>query len=419
LPGRRAVFLDRDGVLNRAIVRGGRPFPPASVEELEILPEARRACAMLRGAGFLLIGVTNQPDIARGTQTLEAVERLNHQIEREFGLDALRFCPHDDHDHCSCRKPSPGLLLDEAHARGIDLAASFMVGDRWRDIEAGQRAGCRSIFIDRGYNELPSTGHDFAAPDLEAAAEWILSQGDPMNSQSEWKTKIFADGADLASMARLAADPQIKGFTTNPTLMRKAGVSDYERFACEVLTKIHDRPICFEVLSDDLGEMERQALRISSWGQNVYVKVPVTSTEGVSTVPIMRSLAEANVKLNITAILTLAQVESAATALENASSAFISIFAGRIADTGRDPVPLMAAAVEMLKGHPQLELLWASPREILNLVQANEVGCHIITLTPDLLAKLPLFGKSLEEFSLETVHMFYRDAQAAGLKLPA
>ena len=409
--------MDRDGVLNREIVRDGRPFPPAAIEQLEILPEAQKACALLRAAGFLLIGVTNQPDIARGTQTIETVELMNRRVKQELCLDAIRFCPHDDSDHCACRKPSPGLLLEEARSHNINMKASFMVGDRWKDVAAGQQAGCCTIFIDHGYSEKGSSGHDFQAPDLLAAAYWILEQGDPMNKQSEWRTKIFADGADLAAMTRLAADPQIHGFTTNPSLMRKAGVNDYERFAREVLAIIPDRPISFEIFSDDLDEMEQQALQISKWGTNVYVKVPVTNTRGVSTSPIIRSLASKGVKQNITAMLTLSQIKSTLDALENAPPSFVSMFAGRIADTGVDPVPIMAAAVEMLKARPQVELIWASPREILNLVQANAIGCHIITLTPELLGKLHMFGKALDELSLETVQMFYRDAQAAGLKL--
>ena len=413
----RAVFLDRDGVLNRAIVRDGRPFAPARVEDLEILPEARTACALLRAAGFLLIGVTNQPDIARGTQTIEAVEEIHRLLQRELGLDAIRFCPHDDTDRCSCRKPAPGLLLEEASLRNIDLSASYMVGDRWKDTEAGQRAGCRTIFINRGYREPRGSGCDFEAADLREAALWILERGTPMDRQTDWKTRIFADGADLPSMLRLASDPRICGFTTNPTLMRKVGVTDYERFAREVLAGIPDRPISFEVFADTLDDMERQGLRIAGWGGNVYVKVPVTNTAGLSTAPVIRSLASRGAKVNVTAVLTLDQVQDTIQALEGAPSAFISVFAGRIADTGRDPVPIMAAAVEMLKSRSNLELIWASPREILNLVQANAIGCHIITLTPDLLGKLPLFGKSLEEFSLETVQMFHRDAQAAGLKL--
>jgi transaldolase len=231
------------------------------------------------------------------------------------------------------------------------------------------------------------------------------------------KIKIFADGADLESMRSLAANPMIQGFTTNPTLMRQAGVRDYEAFARDVLAIIPDRPISFEVFSDELDEMERQALRIGSWGRNVYVKVPVTNTRGESTRPVLLSLASQGVKLNVTALMTVAQVESTAEALAGAPASCISVFAGRIADTGRDPVPAMSAAVEILREHPHLELIWASPRELLNIVQADSIGCHIITVTGDLLKKVSLLGKDLDEFSLDTVKMFHRDAQAAGFDI--
>jgi transaldolase len=241
-----------------------------------------------------------------------------------------------------------------------------------------------------------------------------------MNSQqmnAQHRVKIFADGADLATMRRLAADPLIQGFTTNPTLMRQAGVGDYETFARDVLASVSGRPVSFEVFADELDEMERQALAIAAWGPNVYVKIPVTNTRGVSTAPVLRSLAAHGVSVNVTALLTLAQVEAATEALARSRAACISVFAGRIADTGRDPVPVMAAAVECLRPYPQLELIWASPRELLNVMQASAVGCHIITVTPDLLKKLALVGKDLDQYSLETVKMFYEDGQKAGLSL--
>jgi len=227
--------------------------------------------------------------------------------------------------------------------------------------------------------------------------------------------KIFADGADLAAMRKLATDPLIQGFTTNPTLMRQAGVGDYETFAREVLSLVSGRPVSFEVFADDLDQMERQALTLASWGPNVYVKIPVTNTKGVSTVPVLHSLARLGVNVNVTALLTLPQVEAAGEALSRSRAACISVFAGRIADTGRDPVPVMKAAVECLRRYPQLELIWASPRELLNVMQAASIGCHIITVTPDLLKKLSLVGKDLDQYSLETVKMFYEDGQKAGL----
>jgi transaldolase len=229
--------------------------------------------------------------------------------------------------------------------------------------------------------------------------------------------KLYADGADLAGMLKLYASPLIKGFTTNPTLMRKAGISDYESFARGVLQAIPDRPISFEVFSDDFGEMEAQALQIASWGANVYVKIPVTNTFGVTATPLIQRLAAQRVPLNVTAVFTLAQVEDVCAVLSNHTPAVVSIFAGRVADTGVDPVPLMSRAKRLCAKRPRVELLWASPRELLNIFQANEVGCDIITMTHDMLAKLSLIGKELELFSLETVKMFRTDAVAAGFTL--
>jgi transaldolase len=228
---------------------------------------------------------------------------------------------------------------------------------------------------------------------------------------------VFADGADLDSILELAADPGIRGFTTNPTLMRKAGIEDYEGFARKVLDHVTDRPISFEVCADDFEEMRRQAHRLSSWGPNVYVKIPVTNTEGISSSPLIADLTADGVHLNVTGILTLAQVREVSEPLAESSGAVVSVFAGRIADTGRDPVPLMASAVELLRQYPQLELLWASPREVINVCQADSIGCDIITVTHDLLKKLGGLGRSLEEVSLDTVRMFYNDAVDAGYLL--
>ena len=238
-----------------------------------------------------------------------------------------------------------------------------------------------------------------------------------MRSLSELRVKVFADGADRAGMLEMYANPLIKGFTTNPTLMRKAGVSDYRAFAQEIIAAIPDRPISFEVLSDEFDDMAAQALEISSWGKNVYVKIPVTNTRRQPSYDLMRHLAGAGVKVNATALMALDQVCAASAALGDGPAAYVSVFAGRVADTGRDPVPLMAAAVELLGLYPNLELIWASPRELLNILQADAVGCHIITVTNDVLKKLALVGKDLHEYSLETVKMFYHDAQQAGYRL--
>lgn len=229
--------------------------------------------------------------------------------------------------------------------------------------------------------------------------------------------RIFADGADLDGIRRLAADPVVKGFTTNPTLMRQAGISDYERFAHEVLEVVAERPVSFEVFSDDFDEMDKQARRIAEWGPNVNVKIPVTDTAGAPSTALVRRLAAAGVRLNVTAVFTLDQVETMQDALRDGPGGYISVFAGRIADAGTDPVPTMAAAVAALQSTPHIELIWASPREVLNIVQADAVGCHVITVTHDLLAKLGGLGRDLYLFSLDTVRMFHRDAQAAGYSL--
>jgi transaldolase len=234
---------------------------------------------------------------------------------------------------------------------------------------------------------------------------------------SELTTRIFADGADLESISDLASDRRISGFTTNPTLMRQAGLSDYSEFARRLLAKVTEHPVSFEVLADDTEEMVRQAKFIAGWGDNVYVKIPVTTTKGLSTAGVVRTLSESGVKVNVTAAFTLQQVELMVAALADGAAAFISVFAGRIADAGIDPVPVMAEAVKILERDSHVQLIWASPREVLNVVQADSVGCHIITMTHDLLKKLDGLGKNLEQFSLETVQMFYRDALAAGLTL--
>jgi len=236
-------------------------------------------------------------------------------------------------------------------------------------------------------------------------------------STSDWKIKIFADGADKAGIMASSRNPLIKGFTTNPTLMRKAGIADYEAFAREIVALVPDRPISFEVFSDDFDEMAVQARKIATWGQNVYVKIPVTNTQGVSAVPLVKTLAGQGVQCNVTALFTLEQVEAVSGALADGPHCYISVFAGRIADSGRDPVPMMRKALEIMAPHPHQELIWASPREVLNIVQADEIGCHVITVTNDLLAKLGSIGKDLEKFSLETVQMFRNDAVAAGFSL--
>ena len=245
-----------------------------------------------------------------------------------------------------------------------------------------------------------------------------LATSDPIafNPRS-LRVKIFADGADKASILDLARNPLIQGFTTNPTLMRKAGVTNYESFCRDLLELIPDRPFSFEVFSDEFEEMERQALRISSWGANVYVKIPITNTRRQSSAALVGRLARQGVKVNVTAMMTLDQVDAVLPHLEDGPPSYLSIFAGRVADAGCDPLPLMCAALSRMRPHPQIELIWASPRELFNIVQADTLGCHIITVTHDLLKKLPTLGKDLEEFSLDTVKMFRDDAVAAGYTL--
>ncbi len=238
-----------------------------------------------------------------------------------------------------------------------------------------------------------------------------------MTVMDELKVKLYADGADRDGMLEMYDKPYIQGFTTNPTLMKKAGISDYEAFAHDILRSIPDRPISFEVFADEFEEMERQALKIKTWGENVYVKIPVSNTRKEMSYNLIQRLSEAGVRLNITAMLTLDQVEQVADAVRNGPESIVSVFAGRIADTGLDPVPVMKEALEILQSAPRAELLWASPREVLNIYQADAIGCHIITATNDIIRKLSLAGKDLAQYSLETVQMFYDDAEKAGYSL--
>jgi len=238
-----------------------------------------------------------------------------------------------------------------------------------------------------------------------------------MPAIDQLKVKLYADGADRDGMLEMYEQPYIQGFTTNPTLMKKAGISDYEAFAHDILRSIPDRPISFEVFADEFDEMERQALKIKTWGDNVFIKIPISNTRKEMSYDLIERLSEAGVRLNITAILTLDQVRNVAEAVKNGPESIVSVFAGRIADTGLDPVPIMGEALEILKVAPRAELLWASPREVLNIYQADAIGCHIITATNDIIRKLSLAGKDLAQYSLETVQMFYDDAQKAGYSL--
>lgn len=238
-----------------------------------------------------------------------------------------------------------------------------------------------------------------------------------MPSVNQLKVKIFADGADKAGMLDMYKNPHVKGFTTNPSLMRKAGVTDYEAAARDIIKAIPDRSISFEVFADDFAEMERQARRITTWGKHVSVKIPITNTKTESALPLVRKLSQDGIALNVTALFTLEQVQGVVDAVKGGAPCFVSVFAGRIADTGIDPVPIMAESVKRLREAPNTALIWASPRELLNIFQADEIGCQVITVTNDIIKKLSLVGKDMNEYSLETVKMFYDDGKAAGYKL--
>lgn len=238
-----------------------------------------------------------------------------------------------------------------------------------------------------------------------------------MKKVEDLKVKIFADGADKSAMLEMYQKPFIKGLTTNPTLMNKAGIRDYRAFCKDILLSIKDKPLSFEVFSDDFEEMERQALEIASWGDNVYVKIPITNTKSETCYALVKRLAKNKVKLNVTALMTLDQVFHVVAALDKSVPSYISIFAGRIADTGRDPLPIMSEALKLMSANPLSELIWASPRELLNIFQADDVGCHVITVTNDILKKLSLVGYDLDKYSLDTVKMFYKDAVNARFKL--
>lgn len=422
---KRAVFLDRDGVVNEAVVRDGLPYPP-NPGELRIAPGTAAALGALRSAGFELIVVTNQPDVARGTRSRDDVDAIHRRLAGELPLAAFYVCDHDDADDCDCRKPRPGLLIRAARERGLALGASFLIGDRWKDIAAARAAGVTSVFLERGYAERgPEPPADAAFGDLAGAVRWILNEGGVERvatartgpSLAGLRTQIFADGADLDGVRALAKDPRIAGFTTNPTLMRNAGVSDYAAFARAALEIAGERPISFEVFADDEAEMERQARIIAAWGANVHVKVPVTDTRGATTAALIRRLTGEGIRLNVTALMTAEQVREVTRALAGGAPAYVSVFAGRIADTGRDPLPILTESLAIMASEPQLALIWASPRELLNVFQADAIGCHVITVTNDILAKLDLVGKDLDEYSLDTVKMFHRDASASAFEI--
>ena len=324
---------------------------------------------------------------------------------------------------------SMASMVDDARAGRLTLRRGRRRSPRARPVpvtSVGSDGGSRRM------GELPPGATGLHPPEVTGAsltsgavraklerlpAELAQGGGFQVSGERGLRIKVFADGADLESILELARNPMIAGFTTNPTLMRKSGVTDYEGFARKVLEHVPDRPISLEVIADDPGEMARQARLLASWGDNVCVKIPVTETNGRSCAPLIRELSEEGLTLNVTAILSLDQVRTVVKALEPSRRAIVSVFAGRVADTGRDPVPLMRSALEILAPHPGLELLWASPREVLNVVQAESIGCHIVTVTHDLLAKISGLGRDLDEVSLDTVRMFHDDARHSGFLL--
>jgi transaldolase len=440
---RPAVFLDRDGTLNHQIIRDGKPFAASSLEEFRLFEGVPECCRALKAAGFLLVVVTNQPDVGRGTLSEAVVDAIHARLsELVPEIDRVEACYDPGRGEGSLRrKPEPGMILDAAKALGIDLSRSWMVGDRWRDVECGRRAGVKTVFIDFRYSEKFAFEPDYTVDTFPEAASLILRMAGggasgvystcpipnsdlnseaqkPMKSLSDLRIHIYADGADKAGILDLYAKPYIKGLTTNPSLMKKAGIKDYEAFAKDILQTVKAKPISLEVFTDDFAEMKRQALKISALAKNVYTKIPITNSRGESSLPLVRELAKQGVKLNITAILTLKQVAGVAESLNPAVPSVVSVFAGRIADTGVDPVPLLRACGALLEGHDKAELLWASCREVLNIFQAEECGCDIITVPHDILAKAAkMLGMDLTELSLDTVRMFAKDAAECGYRL--
>lgn len=428
------VFLDRDGVVNdlASNPESGAWESPHRPAEVSLRPGAAAAIARLRGAGFGVVVVSNQPSAAKGKCSLEDLASVHARVVELLSaegaaVDAYYYCHHHPDGvvaglagPCACRKPAPGLLERACAESGLGLAGSWLVGDRESDVECGRRAGVRTILVHHPRTPVDPARcrPDYAVDGLAAAADIILNEeSQRMTPLENLRVKIFADGADLAGMVEMYRLPYIRGFTTNPTLMRKAGVADYKTFALDVLRAIPDRPVSFEVFSDEFDEMEHQAREIATWGPNVYVKIPVTNTRREPSYALVRDLARAGVKQNVTALMTPGQVAAVTAAVAGGPPCCISVFAGRIADTGRDPLPLLSESLEIMRRAPNAELIWASPRELLNVFQAHAIGCHIITVTNDILKKLPLVGKDLEDYSLETVRMFHEDAKRAGFEL--
>jgi len=431
---RKAIFLDRDGVINRLIYNPDNLEyeSPHSEKDIELYPGTLPALKQLKDMGYLLFIVSNQPSFAKGKASLEAIQAIHKKIHKQlldFGVEFTEYfyCYHHPNGivaeysyDCQCRKPKPYFLLQAKDKYCLNMADSWMIGDCDLDIQCGLSAGVKTIAIseEKSKQRRGSMKAHFCTNNLMEAVEVIFKQEKRMRRPLEGlKIKIFADGADISAMKRAYQEGIVKGFTTNPVLMRKANIIDYEKFAREALREIPDLPISFEVLSDDFSSMEREARKISGWGRNVNVKIPITNTKGESSIPLIHKLSLDGLFLNITAILTVEQMKEVAEAISPRARTIVSVFAGRIADTGRNPIPYIKKGIELLKANPQAELLWASCRELLNIFQAQMCGCHIITVTDDILNKISLIGKDLDLLSLETVDLFHKNAQSGGYKI--
>jgi transaldolase len=418
----KAIFLDRDGVLNALVYYASHDEweSPRRPEDVVLLDGVADAIRRIHDLGYLVFVVSNQPSAAKGKVTRAELDAVHEELVRQLGdapIAQFFYCYHRAEDACDCRKPRPQVVLQAAREYDLDLRGSWFAGDQDGDIGCGRRAGTRTALLQYARSK-PKRGAehaDLTFNDLTHFVRWLVQQDSSMSVNL--RIDLYADGANVGEMKAARESGIVKGFTTNPTLMRKSGINDYEAFAHEALAAVEGMPISFEVFADDFAEMERQARLIATWGDGVFVKIPVTNTKGESAVPLIRTLSSAGVKLNVTAILSLEQVRAVVDALDADTPAIVSVFAGRVADTGRDPVPLMTEALAIVKEKPKAQLLWASPRELLNIMQADACGCHIITVTPDLLKKLSGVGRSLEDVSLDTVKMFFNDASAAGFRL--
>ena len=431
---RPLILLDRDGVLNQMVIdpEHGLADSPLHPSQVVLVDGVADALARLTEAGYGLAIVSNQPAAARGKTSRENLEAVQARVIEAASASGARIlsshlCWHRAEDGCACRKPAVGLLQAalEAHPEHA-RAGAWMVGDGITDIQAGRTLGLQTAFIGKMFcaacKQIDDTvgPADHIAPDLPAFVDHLLgTAAKPVGPlASSLRVRVFADGADLETMRRRAADPLIAGFTTNPSLARKAGVTDYERFAREALAVAAGRPVSIEVVADDADTIAAQARRIHGWGDNAYVKVPVTTTRGEPLWPMAGRLSHEGVKINLTALLPLSQVARAAEVFRGGAPSVVSVLAGRVADAGIDPVGHMRAALAICRSaDPRIELLWASPREVYNVVQASDIGVDIITVTDDLLRKLHLLGADLDAVSLDTVRGLKADADQGGLVL--